>query len=649
MSKYLKLTSLVVILITVVVLINVYQASAQTCSSGNCTAASTSTTDVQNCINSTTEGNTCTIPPGTSSWTSGVTISGKGIRVQGSGAGRVIAVDVESSAIPIGTGSKTFSGVTNDMGATAYLSATAPPITTGETLLIYENGFLANYLEGTVTSFSGSTLVMNITSAGGTCGTVVPNAMNSNCKRWLITTLPSTVIQNNLTSGSMFTITEDTAVHTTVSGIQFAQGSGGGGVAEEIYLTRNNPNGIAILVHDNFFQSNQADLIDGDTNRGVIWNNSFVFSPFSEGQFAAIRIKDANNAMSTSWSSPALWGSLDTTGQAALYFETNDVHADGAFTDNDDNGRLVVRYNVLDNAGGATHGADTSAIGMRTMEYYNNAGIFEAYSDGSTANMNWWMYVRGGTLVWHDNTLPALSSGDWGSKSDLVLIEMTLQREDQYPCWGAGFSTPGQYYPAPRQIGFGYVTGSGTVTYPPLGYNSASTTANGVYVGDSEPVYIWNNSRSMNLGIQDYGLGITSSCPSSPTPDSVVNYLISGRDYFNGTAKPGYTPYTYPNPLASSGTTYTWTPTIVGSGSLSGSNCGSGSYSSGATIGACTASPSGGYTFTGWSSVSGSAACSGSTNPCPSFSITANSAATATFTASSSPSPAAGLLLLTSF
>ena len=195
MSKFLKLTFLVVILITVVVLINVYQASAQTCSGGNCTAASTSTADVQNCINSTTEGNTCTIPPGTSSWTLGVTISGKGIHVQGSGAGRVIAVDVESLAIPIGTGSKTFSGVANDMGATAYLSATAPPITTGETLLIYENGFLANYLEGTVTSFSGSTLVMNITSAGGTCGTVVPNAMNSNCKRWLITTLPSTVIQ----------------------------------------------------------------------------------------------------------------------------------------------------------------------------------------------------------------------------------------------------------------------------------------------------------------------------------------------------------------------------------------------------------------------------------------------------------------------
>jgi len=377
-------------------------------------AATCNSSDVQTAINTATEGQTVTIPSGTCSWTSGVTISGKGISVQGAGAGRSIAVGVETSATTIGAGSKTFTGVTNDMGATAYLNATAPPITTGQTLRIVENGFLANFMQGTVTSFSGSTLVMNITSSGGTCGTVVANAMTSNCKRWLVNTLASTTITDNLSSGSMFTITEDTSVHTTISGIHFAQGSGGGGAGGLIYFTRNNSGGVAILVHDNYFESQLADLVDGNTNRGVLWNNTFMFSPFSEGQYAAIRIKDpSNSSMPTSWSTPALWGSQDTTGQAALYFETNDVHADGDYTDNDDNGRMVVRYNVEDNAGGATHGADTSTVGMRTMEYYNNAGIFETYSDGTTANMNWWMFVRGGTLVWHDNTLPAISSGDW--------------------------------------------------------------------------------------------------------------------------------------------------------------------------------------------------------------------------------------------
>lgn len=510
---------------------------------------------VQSCINNAAEGDTVNISAGSASWTTGVMISGKGVTLSGSGSGRVIAVDVETSAISLGTGTRTFSNVKNDMGANAYQNATAPPITAGQTLLIYENGFLANYMEGTVTSFSGSTLVMNITSAGGTCGTTVANAMNSNCKRWLITTLPSTILVNNLSSGNMINVTEDTSVHTSITGIQFAQGSSGGGEATAIYLTRNNSGGVAILVHDNFFESNQADIIDGNTNRGVIWNNSFVFSPFSEGQWAGIRIKDPNNtALPTSWSSAADWGANDTNGNTALYFETNDAHADGDFTDFDDNARAVFRYNVLDNVGNATHGADTSYIGQRYFEFYNNVGIFEAYTDGSTANMNWWMFVRGGTFVWHDNNLPQLSSQDWGNKPDVDITVMSLQREDNYACWGAGYSTGGQFYHAPRQVGFGYVTGNGTVTYSPLGYSNATATTIGIsgsaYVGDSEPAYIWNNNRTMNVQTSDYGLNSgSSSCPSSPTPDSSANYLVSGRDYFNGTAKPSYSPYTYPHPL----------------------------------------------------------------------------------------------------
>lgn len=84
----------------------------------------------------------------------------------------------------------------------------------------------------------------------------------------------------------------------------------------------------------------------------------------------------------------------------------------------------------------------------------------------------------------------------------------------------------------------------------------------------------------------------------------------------------------------SGGTSYTWAVTAT-NGSLTGTNCGNGSYTSGTTIGACTAVPNTGYGFSSWSAVSGSAACSGATNPCPSFSITANSAATANFTINS--------------
>lgn len=504
--------------------------------------ATCGTTDVQSAINSASEGATVNIPAGTCSWTTGVTISGKGITVQGAGAGRVIAVDVETSAITLGTGTKTFNFVRNDQGATNYNNSVAPGISNGQTLRIIENGFLANFMQGTVTSFSGTTLVMNVTSSGGTCGTIVTNQMNSNCKRWLVSTLSSTVLTNNMTGNvPMFTVTEDSSIHTTLTAIRFAQGIGGGGMGSAIFLNRNDSGGQAILLHDNWFDSNQAHIITGNTNRGVIWNNTFLFSPFANGQWATYQIKDAP---STSWSSASNFGMNDAMGQSNLYFETNDVHAVGTGTDLDNNARTVIRYNLLDNAGFGGHGADTSLIGARYFEYYNNTGIFEAYGDGSTANMNWWMLVRGGTFVWHDNTLPVISSTDFGSKGDITMAVWTLRRLDQFPCWGAG-GTPGQYYPAPRQIGFGYVTGAGTVNYPADGYTN-SPTAGGTYGGDSEPAYIWNNSRTMNASPSDNN---PNQC-TSPAGDTAFNYVIAGRDYFNnGTAKPGYTPYTYPHPL----------------------------------------------------------------------------------------------------
>ena len=115
---------------------------------------------------------------------------------------------------------------------------------------------------------------------------------------------------------------------------------------------------------------------------------------------------------------------------------------------------------------------------------------------------------------------------------------MNLQRHaGPNPCWGAGTSGGARYY-APRQVGMGYVTGKGTSG---LGSTKDSIT----YVGDSEPAYIWGNSRQplSNVSVSDYG---GSECTN---PDRSANYIVAGRDYFNGTAKPGWTPYTYPHPF----------------------------------------------------------------------------------------------------
>jgi hypothetical protein len=189
-----------------------------------------------------------------------------------------------------------------------------------------------------------------------------------------------------------------------------------------------------------------------------------------------------------------------------------------------------------------THGADTSPFGQRYFELYDNVGTFQANADGTTFNMNNWGYIRGGTGIIYNNTMPPLQSQDYGSKDDFDLTVQNLQRkEGPDPCWGAG-TTNGADYHAPRQVGFGYVTGTGK---DGLG----RTRDANAYVGDLEPVYIWGNSRApLNTGTPDYGLGNSDSCTGS-TSDTDAHYIVSGRDWYPNTAKPSYTPYTYPHPL----------------------------------------------------------------------------------------------------
>jgi len=503
-------------------------------------AASCNTSDVQNAINSATEGETVTIPSGTCTWTSGVTISGKGIALRGAGSGRIIAYDTGASMVSIGTGSQiwTIAGYSPGFSASS--------ISVGETLRMFETNSDSNWMQGTVTSLVGSTLTMNISSTSGSGST----------HRWLISTLPSTVIVANNSSAPLFAITEDTSFHTNWSGIKIQAGSG-----DAQYITLSYASGgQAILIHDCWMQNTEGSLdnIDSETSRGVVWNCSFDGSSANNNQLvtnSAIRIKiDSPASGQNAWILPSYWGAADATGQNNFYVETNDFHAWQAASDLDSNSRCVWRYNLMDSSTLATHGADTSNYGQRYFEFYDNTGNFNGYSDGSTFNIaNGWVgLVRGGTFVVWGNTLPALTSSDYGTKADVQMLVMNLQRNaGPNPCWGDTHSTAGEYYYAPRQVGMGRVNGTGSTSYPPDDVNGSTDSI--TYVGDSEPAYIWGNSRQPlgNVEVTDYGTGNSDSCGGSP--DSSANYIQLNRDYFNGsTPKPGYTPYTYPHPLTQS-------------------------------------------------------------------------------------------------
>jgi hypothetical protein len=497
------------------------------------TSSSCNTSDVQAAINSASEGSTVNIPAGTCTWTTGVSITGKGITLAGAGSSRIIAIS--ESALKLGAGSLTLTVTGADPGGSLT-------ITPGQTLTISETGTETNFMTGSVTSYnsvSGS-LVMNITSSGGSCGS---NSL-SNCKRWLVATPATTTIINNDSSDTpLFEVAEDTAYNTSVGGFTVVAGSGNANVIVVNYTS----GGVPVLINNCRITGNpnngsppsgNATMILMNTLRGVIWNCSFDSSPFNISTLGAISAQDDANLTGTSWTSVSNMGSLDTNGTGELFAEDNDFHAMGFATSTDNNARAVWRYNLYDNAEVGTHGADTSTYGQRYFEFYKNNMIFEGYTDGTTFNLNNWFYLRGGTYLIYNNTISALSSQDYGNKPDINMTVMNLQRNSgPDPCWGAG-STGGARYHAPRQVGFGYVTGGKD---DGLGATSDSIT----YAGDSEPGYIWGNSRSpLSAQITDYGGAACSS------PDTSTNYIVLNRDYFNGsTQKPGWSPYTYPHPL----------------------------------------------------------------------------------------------------
>ena len=500
-------------------------------------AASCNTTDVQTAINAATEGQTVNVPSGTCTWTSGVTISGKGITVVGAGSGRIIVQS--ATTLTIGTGTQTFTVISTRVDGTFPLGPTV-----GQTLRAFQAGARGNWMQGTVTSFNPGTgsLVMDITSTNGSGSVPI----------WLIGTIPSTTIANNSTGAPLFNITEDTAFHTNISGIKFLQGTTTQFNADDVVIQYAS-GGQAVLIHDCWMEAGGGgSQIYAHSNRGVVWNCSFDSSPFSQGGSvnSAISVVLGGTQAATSWTTPSTWGAADTNFQGNFYFETNDVHDYLISGGTDDGGRMVWRYNFMDEAGWGDHGADSSTYGARTLEYYNNTGIFDTRS-GVVFNLtDGWVFNRGGTMVMFNNNLPNISSSDSGQKANVILADYTLGTNGgANPCWGSGTHTPGQYYLSPRQFGLGYVTGTGTTNYPADNCNNCTKDQNGIYVGDSEPAYIWSNSGTIGAPVTNLYLSDQSS--SCTNQDQSANYIVSGRDFFNtaSTAKPGYTPATYPNPL----------------------------------------------------------------------------------------------------
>ncbi|HVU15374.1 MAG TPA: hypothetical protein VHD32_00505 [Candidatus Didemnitutus sp.] len=149
--------------------------------------------------------------------------------------------------------------------------------------------------------------------------------------------------------------------------------------------------------------------------------------------------------------------------------------------------RTVVRHNTFNYCQVDQHGT-AGNIGARWWEIYNNVFNLPAnsHSGADTRNQSNYMAIRAGSGVIFNNTKGGGPNDGSGS--------IELYEEDTG-------------YPALYQIGRGQDTGSGETSYP---------------------AYCWSNMVLAGSGSSN---------------------VIDGRDFYSNTQRPGYTPYTYPNPL----------------------------------------------------------------------------------------------------
>lgn len=155
----------------------------------------------------------------------------------------------------------------------------------------------------------------------------------------------------------------------------------------------------------------------------------------------------------------------------------------------------------------------------------------------------------------------------------------------------------------------------------------------------SDPVYQWGN---------------TFNGASNPTIGSTIggyNVIQLGRDYFDNTVKPGYTPLVYPHPLVSG---INYTPSLASPTTYSltvNGGTGGGNYPAGTAV-TITANPVSGQTFASWTGDASFLAGVGSatttvTMPASAVTVTANFVANSsspTNSTSSSSGVSSGLI-----
>jgi hypothetical protein len=316
---------------------------------------------------------------------------------------------------------------------------------------------------------------------------------------------------NDKASGNLFTLSS--TGRSQIKNMTISQDSSKSG-AITIVMGGNEAR-IAYIKFANLQQGKRGIWTKGAV-KGVIDHN--IFNWTSGAQPILIRDGRGNIPGDTPWSSAMSWG-----GSNLIYIEDNTFNgtsaADGL--DCDQGGSYVFRYNTVNNISIGNHGCDSSYRSCKQMEIYNNK-----FYQTSGNDPYYGIQFRGGTGVVFNNTM----TGSWGAP--FTITDYRSQANAWQYCGGCMMANQ------PRCDGTSSIDGNTGAHGYPCRDQIGRGTNQSLY-----PIYEWNNTHNgsnLNMYILHNWGG---------NPDYLNEHVQNGRDFYNDTIMPGYTPYQYPHPF----------------------------------------------------------------------------------------------------
>lgn len=310
-------------------------------------------------------------------------------------------------------------------------------------------------------------------------------------------------------TAGLVTITKHATHYTKLIGFNFSG-------TDQHYVIGGSESSKAYVLGNNRFNAGSTTTGSVQVNGGLFYGTLWVQSPASNSDTLPYK------SDTPGWSGAFTAGTLDTTGEANTYIETSryegflEVSADC-----DDGAKIVFRHvtfvdssTVSHGGGNGTSGNDTSIEGCRFQEIYDSK--FDRVSNGVAVNK--WVWIRGGGLVFRDNSVEDASSPDGSSFPNKSEIQLGV---------GCEVDTT---HPIGYQTGQSSPTPDATPDFPVV--ISGNTGAGAV------------SGNFIELRANDSGGG-GHGCGSPGT------YIQLDRDYV--TTNTWHTKYTYPHPLISGG------------------------------------------------------------------------------------------------